>query len=78
MELGNLTGQVEEDLYPEGSQIDFECETVIAIGQSTDTRFLYTTYQYLNKGGDVYINGKTFETSEHKILQEDWWLVQQQ
>lgn len=71
MELGEPDRSGRRRPIPvEGSQIDFECETVIAaIGQSTDTRFLYNDLPVrLNKWGDVYINGKTFETSEHKIF----------
>ena len=54
----------------EGSEIIIEADTVIgAIGQSTDTRFLYNDLPVkLNAWGDVDINGKTFETSERKIF----------
>lgn len=54
----------------EGSQFEIETDTVIgAIGQSTDTRFLYNDLPVkLNEYGDVHINGKTFETSERKIF----------
>ncbi|KAF1085289.1 Iron hydrogenase 1 [Sporotomaculum syntrophicum] len=54
----------------EGSEIIIEADTVIAaIGQSTDTRFLYNDLPVrLNKWGDVDINGRTFETSESKIF----------
>jgi len=54
----------------DGSEIIIEADTVIgAIGQSTDTRFLYNDLPVrLNNWGDVDINGKTFETSETKIF----------
>jgi formate dehydrogenase major subunit len=54
----------------EGSDMIIETDTVIgAIGQSTDTRFLYNDLPVrLNNWGDVDINGKTFETSERKIF----------
>lgn len=54
----------------EGSEIIIDADTVIAaIGQSTDTRFLYNDLPVrLNKWGDVDINGRTFETSESKIF----------
>jgi formate dehydrogenase major subunit len=54
----------------EGSETIIEADTVIgAIGQTTDTRFLYDDLPVrLNNVGDVDINGKTFETSERKIF----------
>jgi formate dehydrogenase major subunit len=54
----------------EGSGFTMEADTVIgAIGQSTDTSFLYNDLPVkLNEYGDVHINGKTFETSEQKIF----------
>lgn len=54
----------------EGSETIIEADTVIgAIGQTTDTRFLYNDLPVrLNNYGDVDINGKTFETSERKIF----------
>ena len=53
----------------EGSEAIYECDTVIAaIGQTTDVLLYNDLPVRLNKWGDVYINGKTFETSEHKIF----------
>jgi formate dehydrogenase major subunit len=54
----------------EGSECAFEADTIIgAIGQSTNTRFLYHDLPVkLNKWGDIEINGKTFQTSEVNIF----------
>lgn len=54
----------------EGSETIIEADTVIgAIGQTTDTRFLYNDLPVrLNNWGDVDVNGRTFETSERKIF----------
>lgn len=54
----------------EGSEEIIEVDTVIgAIGQSTNTQFLYNDLPVkLNKWGDVEINGKTFQTSENNIF----------
>ena len=71
MELGEPDRSGRRRPIPiEGSEMSIECDTVIgAIGQSTDTKFLYNDLPVrLNKWGDVDINGKTFETSEHKIF----------
>jgi len=71
MELGEPDRSGRRRPIPiEGSDILIEADTVIAaIGQSTDTRFLYNDLPVrLNKWGDVDINGKTFETSERKIF----------
>ncbi len=71
MELGEPDRSGRKRPIPiEGSETIIECDTVIgAIGQSTDTRFLYNDLPVrLNKWGDVDINGKTFETSERKIF----------
>lgn len=71
MELGEPDRSGRRRPIPiEGSQLTIETDTVIgAIGQSTDTRFLYNDLPVrLNSWGDVDINGKTFETSERKIF----------
>lgn len=71
MELGEPDRSGRRRPIPiEGSDTIVECDTLIgAIGQSTDTRFLYNDLPVrLNKWGDVDINGKTFETSERKIF----------
>lgn len=71
MELGEPDRSGRRRPIPiEGSEIVIEADTVIgAIGQSTDTRFLYNDLPVkLNAWGDVDINGKTFETSERKIF----------
>lgn len=54
----------------EGSEMDIEADTIIgAIGQSTNTQFLYNDYPVkLNKWGDIEINGKTSQTSEMNIF----------
>jgi formate dehydrogenase major subunit len=54
----------------EGSEFIIEADTVIgAIGQSTNTQFLYNDYPVkLNKWGDIEINGKTMQTSDPKIF----------
>ena len=71
MELGEPDRSGRRRPIPiEGSETIIEADTVIgAIGQSTDTRFLYNDLPVrLNNWGDVDINGKTFETSEPKIF----------
>lgn len=71
MELGEHDRSGRRRPIPvEGSEIIIEANTVIgAIGQSTDTRFLYNDLPVkLNAWGDVDINGRTFETSERKIF----------
>ena len=71
MELGepDRSGR-RRPIRSEGSETIIEADTVIgAIGQTTDTRFLYNDLPVrLNNYGDVDINGKTFETSERKIF----------
>lgn len=54
----------------EGSEEAIEADTIIgAIGQSTNTQFLYNDYPVkLNKWGDIEINGTTFQTSEMNIF----------
>jgi formate dehydrogenase major subunit len=54
----------------EGSEEIIEVDTVIgAIGQSTNTQFLYNDLPVkLNKWGDIEINGKTSQTSEMNIF----------
>ncbi len=54
----------------EGSEFIIEADTIIgAIGQSTNTQFLYNDMPVkLNKWGDIDINGKTFQTSESNIF----------
>ena len=71
MELGEPDRSGRRRPIPiEGSEIVLQADTVIgAIGQSTDTRFLYNDLPVkLNAWGDVDINGRTFETSEQKIF----------
>ena len=71
MELGEPDRSGRRRPIPiDGSEIIIQADTVIgAIGQSTDTRFLYNDLPVkLNAWGDVDINGKTFETSERKIF----------
>lgn len=54
----------------EGSETIIEADTIIgAIGQSTNTQFLYNDLPVkLNKWGDIEINGKTSQTSEDNIF----------
>lgn len=71
MELGEPDRSGRRRPIPiEGSDFTIESDMVIAaIGQSTDTRFLYNDLPVrLNNWGDVEINGRTFETSERKIF----------
>lgn len=71
MELGEPDRSGRRRPLPiEGSDFVIESDMVIAaIGQSTDTRFLYNDLPVkLNNWGDVDINGRTFETSERKIF----------
>ncbi|MCP4050346.1 MAG: FAD-dependent oxidoreductase [bacterium] len=51
-------------------EVCLEATAVIgAIGQSTDTSFLWDDLPVkLNKWGDIEINGKTMETSVHKVF----------
>lgn len=54
----------------EGSEEIIEADTIIgAIGQSTDTQFLYNDVPVkLNKWGDIEINARSFQTSESNIF----------
>jgi formate dehydrogenase major subunit len=54
----------------EGSETIIEADTIIgAIGQSTNTQFLYNDLPVkLNKWGDIEVNGKTSQTSEDRIF----------
>jgi formate dehydrogenase major subunit len=54
----------------DGSEFIIEADTVIgAIGQSTNTQFLYNDYPVkLNKWGDIEVNEKTMQTSDAKIF----------
>jgi formate dehydrogenase major subunit len=54
----------------EGSNTIIEADTIIgAIGQSTNTQFLYNDLPVkLNKWGDIEINGSTMQTSESNIF----------
>lgn len=54
----------------EGSDEIIEADTIIgAIGQSTNTQFLYNDLPVkLNKWGDIEINGRSFQTSEQNIF----------
>lgn len=54
----------------EGSEEIIEADTVIgAIGQSTNTQFLYNDLPVkLNKWGDIEVNGRSFQTSESSIF----------
>lgn len=54
----------------EDSEEIIETDTIIgAIGQSTNTQFLYNDLPVkLNKWGDIEINGKSFQTSEINIF----------
>jgi len=54
----------------DGSEYIIAADTIIgAIGQSTNTQFLYNDLPVqLNKWGDVEINGKTMETSVSKVF----------
>lgn len=71
MELGEPDRSGRRRPVPvEGSDILVEADTVIgAIGQSTDTGFLYNDMPVrLNTWGDIDITGRTQETSEDKIF----------
>ena len=64
MELGEPDRSGRRRPIPiEGSEIIIEADTIIgAIGQSTDTRFLYHDLPVkLNAWGDIEMNGKTFK-----------------
>ena len=54
----------------EGSDFEIEADTLIgAIGQSTDTGFLYNDLPVrLNKWGDIDVDGTTMVSSEHKVF----------
>ena len=54
----------------DGSNFTIEADAIIgAIGQSTNTRFLYNDLPVqLNKWGDIQINGKTMQTSVEKVF----------
>lgn len=71
MELGEPDRSGRRRPVPvEGSDIVVEADTIIgAIGQSTDTGFLYNDMPVrLNKWGDIDIAGRTQESSEDKIF----------
>lgn len=71
MELGepDRSGR-RRPIMVEGSDFVIEADTVIgAIGQSTDTGFLYNDLPVrLNKWGDIDITGQTMQSSEDKIF----------
>ncbi len=54
----------------EGSEFIIEADTIIgAIGQSTNTQFLYNDLPVkLNKWGDIKIDGRTMQTSVEKVF----------
>ncbi|BDO43051.1 NAD(P)-binding protein [Cellulomonas sp. NTE-D12] len=71
MELGEPDRSGRRRPVPvEGSDTIIEADTVIgAIGQSTDTGFLYNDLPVrLNAWGDIDIDGRTMESSESKIF----------
>lgn len=71
MELGEPDRSGRRRPVPiEGSDFVIETDAIIgAIGQSTNTRFLYNDLPVqLNKWGDIQINGKTQETSVEKVF----------
>ena len=71
MELGepDRSGR-RRPLVVEGSEFTIEADTIIgAIGQSTDTGFLYNDMPVrLNPWGDIDIDGLTMQSSEGKIF----------
>jgi formate dehydrogenase major subunit len=54
----------------EGSDFTIVADAIVgAIGQSTNTRFLYNDLPVqLNKWGDIQVNGKTLESSVEKVF----------
>jgi len=71
MELGEPDRSGRRRPVPvEGSDFVIEADTIIgAIGQSTDTGFLYNDLPVrLNKWGDIDIDGRTMKSSESKIF----------
>jgi len=71
MELGEPDRSGRRRPLPvEGSDFTIEADTVIgAIGQSTDTGFLYNDLPVrLNKWGDIDVDGTTMQSSETKIF----------
>lgn len=71
MELGEPDRSGRRRPVPiEGSEVDYTADLVIgAIGQSTDTQFLYHDLPVrLNNWGDVDIDGGTMQTSEDRIF----------
>ncbi|MCG2797371.1 MAG: FAD-dependent oxidoreductase, partial [Cellulomonas sp.] len=71
MELGEPDRSGRRRPLPvDGSDFVLEADTIIgAIGQSTDTGFLYNDLPVrLNKWGDIDIDGSTMQSSEHKIF----------
>lgn len=71
MELGEPDRSGRRRPLPvDGSDFVIECDTIIgAIGQSTDTGFLYNDLPVrLNKWGDIDIDGNTMQSSETKIF----------
>ncbi|MEG1436044.1 MAG: NAD(P)-binding protein [Oscillospiraceae bacterium] len=71
MELGAFDRSGRRRPMPiEGSEFSIEADTIIgAIGQSTDTQFLYNDLPLqLNKWGDIEINAGTLQTSENNVF----------
>ena len=71
MELGEPDRSGRRRPLPvEGSDFVIEADTIIgAIGQSTDTGFLYNDLPVrLNKWGDIDVDGYTMQSSEQKIF----------
>ena len=71
MELGEPDRSGRRRPVPvEGSDFVIEADTIIgAIGQSTDTGFLYNDLPVrLNKWGDIDVDGRTMKSSESKIF----------
>lgn len=71
MELGEPDRSGRRRPIPvEGSEFVIEADTIIgAIGQSTDTGFLYNDLPVrLNKWGDIDVDGRTMQSSEGKIF----------
>lgn len=71
MELGEPDRSGRRRPIPiEGSETTIEVDTVIgAIGQSTDTQFLYNDLPIqLDKWGNIAVNDKTMQTSEPNIF----------
>jgi formate dehydrogenase major subunit len=71
MELGEPDRSGRRRPVPvEGSEYVIEADTIVgAIGQSTNTQFLYNDLPVnLNKYGDIEINGRTMQCSADKIF----------